>query len=150
MSRPEDPRPGYEHSDMNPAMVGMAAVGLLVLLALALLGVTLFEQVTVGLPLTISRPADLVGGLQAAPAPTPPMPALEAQAGQSFSHYRAFEEQRLTSYGWVDRTTGVIRIPIDRAMDLTAERSLPSRATPAARSTSPSVASSGRVEEAYP
>jgi hypothetical protein len=151
----EDLAAGYEHGDMNPAVVGAAAVGLLLTLALVLVGVTLFEQAIVGIPFTVSRPADLVGGLQAAPAPTPPAPVLEAESGQTLSPYRSIEERKLNSYGWVDRSTGVIRIPIDRAMDLTAQRGLPSRPAAATTpqdngATSPSVASSGRVRESYP
>jgi len=151
----EDLAAGYEHTDMNPSIVAGAAVGLLIVLGLVVLVVTLFEQTMVGIPLTISRPADLVDGLHAAPAPTPPAPALEAEPGQTLDPYRASEAQKLSSYGWVDRSAGVIRIPIDRAMDLTAQRSLPARPAPAVGpqdtgATSPSGASSGRVEEAYP
>ncbi len=109
----------------------------------------------VGIPFTISRPGDLIGGLQAAAAPTPPAPALEAESGQTLDPYRAAENQKLNGYGWVDRSNGVIRIPIDRAMDLTAQRGLPSRPAPAATpqdtgASSPSVSSSGRVDESYP
>jgi hypothetical protein len=146
---------GYEHADMNPLVVVSAAVGLLVMLALVFVGVTLLGQFMTGTPFTVSRPQDLIGGLQAAPAPTPPLPALEAESGQTLDPYRASEEQKLNSYGWVDRSAGVVRIPIDRAMDLTAQRGLPSRPAPVATpqdsgKLSPSVASSGRVEEPYP
>ena len=36
----------------------------------------------------------------------------------------ARENQILTSYGWVDRKAGTVRIPIERAMDLIAHRGL--------------------------
>lgn len=35
--------------------------------------------------------------------------------------YRASQLQQLDTYGWVDRKAGIIRIPIDRAMDLLIE-----------------------------
>jgi hypothetical protein len=151
----EDLRAGYERSDMNPLAVGVAAVTLLIILGAVLLGVTLFEQAVVGIPFTVSRPADLISGLQATPAPTPPAPLLEAQSGQTLDPYRLIEERKLNSYGWVDRSAGVIRMPIERAMDVTAQRGLPARAAPNATpqdtgAASPSVASSGRVEESYP
>jgi len=38
---------------------------------------------------------------------------------------RQSEEETLSSYGWVDRKAGIVRIPIDRAMDLVAERGVP-------------------------
>jgi hypothetical protein len=151
----EDLAAGYERSDMSPTVVAGAAAGLLIMLGLVFVVVTLLEQAIVGIPFTISRPADLINGLQAAPAPTPPAPALEAESGQTLDPYRAMVQQKLNSYGWVDRSSGIIRIPIDRAIDLAAQRGLPSRATPPATArdngtTSPSVASSGRVEESYP
>jgi len=37
------------------------------------------------------------------------------------------EEQKLASYDWVDQKAGTLRIPIDRAMDLVAQRGLPVR-----------------------
>ena len=157
MSLPDvdDLAAGYEHSDMNSAVVASAAVGLVVMLGVVLLAVTLLGQAMAGIPFSISRPADLINGLQGAAAPTLPAPALEAQSGQTVDPYRANEQNKLNSYGWVERSGGVIRIPIDRAMDLTAERGLPSRAAPPSTprdtgTTSPSVASSGRAEEAYP
>jgi hypothetical protein len=155
MSQREPSRGGYEHGDMNPVVVTAAAVGLVIMLGLVFLVVTLLGQAMTGTPFRVSRPQDLIGGLQAAAAPTPPSPALEAQSGQTLDPYRASEEQKLSTYGWVDRSGGVIRIPIDRAMDLTAQRGLPSRPAPEATpqdngTTSPSVASSGRMEEPYP
>jgi hypothetical protein len=48
--------------------------------------------------------------------PDPLAPRLAARAG---------EDAVLTSWGWVDRNAGVARIPIDRAMELLAQRGLP-------------------------
>jgi hypothetical protein len=151
----EDLTAGYERSDMNPGVVLGGAAMLLLVLALGLVGVTLLEQTLTGTPPSLSRPRDLTQGLQAAPAPTPPAPQLEAQSGQTLDAYRAAEEQKLSSYAWVERSSGSVRIPIDRAIELTAQRGLPVRATPSATprddgARSPSVASSGRVEEPYP
>jgi hypothetical protein len=35
------------------------------------------------------------------------------------------QEAILNSYGWVDKEAGVVRIPIERAIELTLERGLP-------------------------
>ena len=152
---PEDLAAGYERSDMSPTAVLAAAIALLVMLAIVLVLVTSLEVALTGIPVTLSRPPDLTSGLQAASAPTPPSPRLEAQSGELFEPYRAAEESKLSSYRWVDRSAGVASMPIDRAMELIVQRGLPSRATPpaAARDSgnlSPSSASAGRVEEAYP
>ena len=40
---------------------------------------------------------------------------------------RAAEEKVLQTYGWVDKEQKIVRIPIDRAMELLAERGLPAR-----------------------
>jgi hypothetical protein len=42
-------------------------------------------------------------------------------------HFQAEEDARLRSYGWIDRQRGIIHIPIERAMDLIAQRGLPTR-----------------------
>jgi hypothetical protein len=38
---------------------------------------------------------------------------------------RAEEDAVLTSYAWVDKPGGFVRIPVDRAMELLVERGLP-------------------------
>ncbi len=42
--------------------------------------------------------------------------------------FRQQENQTLTTYGWIDRNAGVVRIPIERAKELLLERGLPARA----------------------
>ena len=139
----------YERTDVRPRVVLAGALGLVIALLLAVAGITLLETWVTGVPPAISRPADLIQGLQA--GPTPALPRLEPQSGADFATYHAAEEQKLTSYRWVDRNAGTVTIPIDRAMDLVAQRGLPTRAGASApQDTSPSSASSGRAEAEYP
>jgi hypothetical protein len=42
------------------------------------------------------------------------------------------ETEELSTYGWVDEEQGVVRIPIDRAMDLLVKEAVPPPAPPAA------------------
>jgi len=56
-----------------------------------------------------------------------PQPRLETQETVDINAFRLKEAQALNSYGWVDQQAGVVRIPIDRAMELVAERGLPTR-----------------------
>jgi hypothetical protein len=44
---------------------------------------------------------------------------------------RKDEDEKLSTYGWVDKNAGRVRIPIDRAMDLVVQRGLPVRAAAA-------------------
>jgi len=54
-----------------------------------------------------------------------PEPRLENDERNELKSVRAGEAERLNSYGWVDEKTGVAHIPIERAMQLIAERGLP-------------------------
>jgi hypothetical protein len=57
----------------------------------------------------------------------PPEPRLQIDPRDDLLSMRQAEEQVLNSYGWVDRNGGIVRIPIDQAMKLIAERGLPTR-----------------------
>ncbi len=57
----------------------------------------------------------------------PPEPHLQTHPREDLAELRAKEDEILTTYGWVDRNAGVVRIPIDEAVRLTLERGLPSR-----------------------
>ncbi len=54
-----------------------------------------------------------------------PQPRLETNERLEINEFRLQEEQTLFSYGWVDQQAGIVRIPIDRAMELIAQRGLP-------------------------
>jgi hypothetical protein len=57
-----------------------------------------------------------------------PAPRLLVHEPQNLDAFRKHETEVLTTYGWVDRNTGAIRMPIDRAKDLLLERGLATRA----------------------
>ncbi|HEX5481185.1 MAG TPA: hypothetical protein VFZ08_01010 [Terriglobia bacterium] len=57
----------------------------------------------------------------------PPPPLLQEHSGLELQQYLKQEDQKMDSYGWVDRKAGVVRIPISRAMDLLLEKGLPVR-----------------------
>ena len=56
-----------------------------------------------------------------------PAPQLQTNPQADLEKLRAEEESKLNGYSWVDRQTGVVRIPIERAMELIARRGLPVR-----------------------
>jgi hypothetical protein len=56
-----------------------------------------------------------------------PEPRLQIAPREDLRELRSREEAELHSYAWVDKTNGVVRIPIDRAMNLLLERGLPVR-----------------------
>ena len=51
----------------------------------------------------------------------------EITSGEALKQLRATEEATLTTYGWVNRKNGIVHIPIDRAIELLAQRGLPAR-----------------------
>jgi hypothetical protein len=56
-----------------------------------------------------------------------PSPQLQAKPRQDLQEYCSDEEKKLDTYAWVDRGAGVVRLPIDRSMDLLLQRGLPTR-----------------------
>jgi hypothetical protein len=57
----------------------------------------------------------------------PPAPRLQTNPRADLRTLRAQEDQILNSYGWVDQSSGIVRIPIAEAMKLTVQRGLPVR-----------------------
>lgn len=56
-----------------------------------------------------------------------PSPQLEIDERTQLNKIRLNEEETLSTYDYVDSKAGIVRIPIERAMDLIAERGLPVR-----------------------
>ena len=56
-----------------------------------------------------------------------PAPQLEIDERNQLDKIRIDEAETLSTYDWVDQKAGTVRIPIDRAMDLLAQRGLPVR-----------------------
>lgn len=82
----------------------------------------------------------------------PPEPRLQAEPKIELKDLRADEDAILSSYGWVDPNKGIVRIPIDQAIDIVAQKGLPSKPSPAGLDndgyrTIPEDSSSGRTLE---
>ena len=80
----------------------------------------------------MQRPADMAVPknqplLQPFPrgAATEPEPPNQNTPVTDLAKMRETENRALSTYGWVDRQKGIVRIPIGRAMDLTLQRGLP-------------------------
>lgn len=61
------------------------------------------------------------------PRVLPPEPRLQVNAPQDLKQYLDEEQKTLDTYGWVNKSAGVVRIPIDRAMDILIQKGLPYR-----------------------
>ena len=59
--------------------------------------------------------------------PLPPPPRLQTYPFYDIKAFRGDEDRVLEHYGWVDKNAGVVRIPVERAIDVLAEKGLPYR-----------------------
>jgi len=59
--------------------------------------------------------------------PLPPPPRLQTYPFDDIKQLRKAENKVLDHYAWVDRNAGVVQIPIERAIDVLAEKGLPYR-----------------------
>jgi hypothetical protein len=55
----------------------------------------------------------------------PPEPRLQISPSADWAEMFARERAILHSYGWVDRSRGIVHIPIERAMEMIAQHGLP-------------------------
>jgi hypothetical protein len=102
----------------------MFGVGLMVITALVLLLMSwLFTAFSTRQAAHDTPPSSLA---QTRPA-LPPEPRLQVAPPQELQQLRASEDAVLHSYGWVDQAAGVVRLPVERAMELLLERGLPVR-----------------------
>jgi hypothetical protein len=64
--------------------------------------------------------------------PLPPEPRLQPSPPKDLKTLRDREDAVLTGYAWVDKAKGEAQIPIDRAIEIAAEKGLPVRYGPKA------------------
>jgi len=113
---------GYERSDarVRPLFLFGLALMLLVGGALAASG-WISRRMTDEL-----RRAEQVNPMRDSLAPAPG-PELQALPAAELAEQRAWEERMLSATEWVDPLNEIVRIPIDRALELVLEEGLPAR-----------------------
>ena len=123
---------GHETSDANVKIVWYAGLGLVVTtVVLMLIVIGMFHRFQVE-----HDAADQVDASQhviptiATSLPAFPGPRLQVAPEDDLAKLRAEDQRQLTQYGWIDKKAGVIRLPMDRAIDLIVQRGLPYRGEP--------------------
>ena len=58
------------------------------------------------------------------PQKEPPEPRLHPNPPMELKEFRAAEDAILKNYAWIDPDKGIVRIPVDRAMELVAKEGL--------------------------
>jgi hypothetical protein len=111
---------GYESSDLKPRSIAIFGLALAVVVAACLIVTAwLFGFFAARRAQEDVLPSPL------ARVESPAGPVLQVNAPGDLARLRAEEGATLSTYGWVDRAAGTVRIPIDRAMRLLLERGLP-------------------------
>ena len=112
---------GYEVEDASVKEIVLTGIGLAVgtiIVCFAVAGLFKVLTATVG--------TDIPAATQIPTARTyPPGPRLQNRPWMELQEVRQREDQILNTYGWVDKNAGIVRIPIERAMDTVVQRGLP-------------------------
>ena len=132
-----DPRIQHETTDVNVWAVGKFAIGLVAVTVISV--VLLF-----GLMRFFQSQEETSVANTVEPTKLFPEPQLQKTPILDLKGIRAEEDKLLNGYAWVDEKKGVVRIPVDLAIEVLAKRGLPTRpAAPGA----PPVAPAAKVEE---
>ncbi len=117
----EGAEPGYETRDVPPSLVfwSLTVLGVFTVIATILV---------LGMFMLLRERTDMVS-----PQPSPfadervlpPAPRLQALPPLDLAKYNAEMNEKLNSYGWVNKAAGTAHIPVDVALDIIAERGLP-------------------------
>ncbi len=113
---------GYERSDADPRPVVLAGFVLALLLAGSLAASAWLSQETEA-ELFGEESANPVRALRIAPTG----PELQAVPAHELELQRAWEVRMLTGTEWVDPVNGVVRIPVERAIELSLQEGFPVR-----------------------
>ncbi len=126
-----DPQGGYERSDADARgtfQAGLWILGIMVVTALVL--VPAFRKLARMEDAAQPPPSEVVKTELSEPVRT--FPKLVESEPRVLAAFRAQEALLLSTYAWVEKDRGKVRIPIDEAMRLVAERGLPKFDAPAA------------------
>lgn len=131
---PPSPEPvphlhGHGHPGRGHEKDDVSISGIVKFVGALLLGAFLVWAALAGMWRVLSQrnPTGPVVSPFAGPRELPPTPRLQVEGNDELQVYLDREAKRLRSYGESGKGSGVFHIPIDRAMDLVAQRGLPAR-----------------------
>lgn len=123
----DHPRPRHEpaefDSEIHVRTIFGVLAGLAILVAVAFAGMIAFSGFLRSR--SIARDPEPLPIAEASQPRPRPRAALQADPTADMKTFAKEEEAALTSYAWLDRANGVAQIPVERAIDLVAERGLP-------------------------
>jgi hypothetical protein len=118
-----DPQVGHELSDLRPGYIALFGIALTAVIVAAAVITSLLIHFKAA---EHSRQETPVPRLAREREATPGA-RLQVDANKDLRQMRAGEDAVLNSYGWVDKDSGIVRIPIERAMEILAKKGLPAR-----------------------
>jgi|SoiMethySBSTD1v2_1073268.scaffolds.fasta_scaffold00101_16 hypothetical protein len=129
------PGSGHEHTDANVWIIvkfglWLAISAIVIHIGLGFLFglfVNRSEEATAQFPLAVGQEQRLPSGARLQQFPV-----------NEYYEFRLHEQAVLDKYGWVNKETGVVRMPISEAMRLAVERGLPARAPQTSSTPEPS------------
>jgi hypothetical protein len=114
---------GHELSDLSPKNMAIFGVALAVMILIVLwVCYELFQHYS-----TVSMKTEVPPSPLSYTREPTPEPHLLVVPGQELKAMRAAEDSLLNSYGWVDKEKDIVRIPIQRAIDILAQGGIRSR-----------------------
>jgi hypothetical protein len=120
----------YEASDADARLIAVLAIGI--------------GGFLIAAPLALSMAYVFPRQEQLSTVRRPPLPRLQVAPADDLAKLHASEDRDLTTYDWVDRPNGLVRIPISFAMELIARRGIPGWAQSAPDPQAPPRAGAGR------
>ncbi len=115
---PRNPNPDYEDRDIQHRAVvqfGIYIFAMVILAAFAMLAlIRSYGRMTAD-----ARQPRTARALE---RQLPPLPRLQVDEAADLRHYRAAQEATLQGYVWRDRSAGILRIPIEVAMEQVVEQ----------------------------
>lgn len=114
---------GYERRDLNFRSLMITAIGLLGLMIFGLVISWIVYHMESG---EAPKKGTVVQTFVAPGGVFHQEPRLQSDPHAELLVMRAREDSILSSYGWVDKKTLVVRVPIQRAMEMTVAEGLPS------------------------
>jgi len=109
---------GHEKSEVSVRFI-------VVSLGVLLVGTFLVALLVVGIFQFFSHIYQTQESAQQNQQQIPPQPRIEVEPWQQLLDVHAREDHVLKSYAWVDKQQGIVRIPIDQAIDALAKKGLP-------------------------
>jgi len=132
MKHVDHPDAAYDRSDLGASGIVSFLIGLAITVVFIHLIIWGFVKAYTHFePHAMARTSAILEPQPAPPQGDPvtrfPAPQLQPDPVADMNKYREAVEQELNSSGWVNQNDGVAHIPVERAIDLVAQRGLPVR-----------------------